>query len=469
MARYKYGRKKRPITPRSPLKTPNRPAKRRQWTNEQMTAAIDAYIHGSSPSINQAARDHAVPPSTLKDRLSGRVLHGSNPGPSPYLSAEEEHELELYLIQCSKLGYGKTRRQVISIVKNVAKEKGILRPSSYVRDGWWRRFLQRHPAVSLRAGDATGHVRMNAITHENLQHYFDLLKDCLTKYDFAKYPERIYNMDESGVPLDPKPPKVVSAKGQRKIRYRCSGNKGQITVLGCSSATGQMQPPFIDAAKLNPLWTRGEIPGTRSSTPQSALAKHLQPVSFFQTGPKKTGKARVLTSSDCLEMLEEKRKKKELEQAEKENRKKAKEEEKKEKDLLLRKKKEEQERKKVAREKKKEEQELQRIEREKKKADKGKKKATPARQQASRDRQQRLSTSIPDNGEASTSSAQLGSSSGDPDAGESEECSFCFQPFTCDGLQWVQCACARWVHESCLEDIFLDDNGKERFCPFCIN
>ena len=31
--------------------------------------------------------DITLPPST---RLSGRVLHGLNPGPSPYLSAEEE-------------------------------------------------------------------------------------------------------------------------------------------------------------------------------------------------------------------------------------------------------------------------------------------------------------------------------------------------------------------------------------------
>ena len=62
------------------MKTANRPAKRKQWTLEQMTAAIEAYRSGSSPSINQAARDHGVPPTTLKDRISGHVLHGSKPG-----------------------------------------------------------------------------------------------------------------------------------------------------------------------------------------------------------------------------------------------------------------------------------------------------------------------------------------------------------------------------------------------------
>ena len=112
---------------------------------------------------------------------------------------------------------------------------------------------------------------MNAITRENLRHYFDLLYEILIKYDFINHPERVCNMDESGVPLDPKPPKVVAAKGQKKIRYRCSSQKGQITVLGCCSATGQMQPPFIvfDAVKLNPLWTRGEIPGTRYGLSQN--------------------------------------------------------------------------------------------------------------------------------------------------------------------------------------------------------
>ena len=56
--------------------------------------------------------------------------------------------------------------------------------------------------------------------------------------DFDGHPERIYNMDETGVPLDPRPPKVVAKKGQRKVRYRCFGQKGQITVIGCASATG---------------------------------------------------------------------------------------------------------------------------------------------------------------------------------------------------------------------------------------
>lgn len=50
-----------------------------------------------------------------------------------------------------------------------------------------------------------------------------------------------------------------------EVRYRCSGQKSQITVIGCGSAMGQTIPPFViyAAKQLNPLWMKDEVPGTR--------------------------------------------------------------------------------------------------------------------------------------------------------------------------------------------------------------
>ena len=174
---------------------------------------------------NQAAREHGVPASTLKGRISGRVVHATKPGPVPYLNSKEEDESAAYLVKSSQLWYGKTRCQVKGIVEKVAIERGTLR-SPRVSDGWWRRFLERHPRISLRSGDATAHVRMNAINRDNLKHYFGL-KQLLEENDLVDHPEHVYNMDEIGVPLDPKPPKVVALKGQKKIRYWTSGQKSK--------------------------------------------------------------------------------------------------------------------------------------------------------------------------------------------------------------------------------------------------
>ena len=81
---------------------------------------------------NEAAKEHDVPKSTLKDRLSGRVVHGTNPGRQPHPNKKKI------------VGYGKTRRQVKCLVQKVAEEKGTLKESAKVSDGWWRRFLKRH-------------------------------------------------------------------------------------------------------------------------------------------------------------------------------------------------------------------------------------------------------------------------------------------------------------------------------------
>ena len=45
-----------------------------------MIVAMDA-VKDRTLLINKAALLHGVPPTTLKDRLSGRVFHGTNSGP----------------------------------------------------------------------------------------------------------------------------------------------------------------------------------------------------------------------------------------------------------------------------------------------------------------------------------------------------------------------------------------------------
>ena len=65
MGHYRCDRKP---TPRSPLKPLNRSVKRKQWSEEQMITVMEAVQTGTAFSINQAARDYGVPPSTLNDR-----------------------------------------------------------------------------------------------------------------------------------------------------------------------------------------------------------------------------------------------------------------------------------------------------------------------------------------------------------------------------------------------------------------
>lgn len=67
--------------------------------------------------------------------------------------------------------------------------------------------------LRLRAGDSTAGVRMDA---ENIHAYLDLLRSVYDEFGFDDHPEQIHNMDETGVPLEPRPPKIVAAKGAEK-------------------------------------------------------------------------------------------------------------------------------------------------------------------------------------------------------------------------------------------------------------
>ena len=113
--------------------TPNRSSKRKRWTPEQMTAAMESALSGNM-SINHAAEFHGVPRTTLQDHLSGRVQHGKNPGPAPYLTSNEEKELSDYLLSSAEVGYSKTRKEVKCIAEAVAEEKGVLK-ASRISDG----------------------------------------------------------------------------------------------------------------------------------------------------------------------------------------------------------------------------------------------------------------------------------------------------------------------------------------------
>ena len=151
-----------------------------------------------------------------------------------------------------------------------------------VSNGWWFKFKMRNPLLSLRRGDSTAGVRMDAVNSENINEYFDLLEGVFQEYGFSEHPEAIYNMDETGMPLEPCPPKVITKRGQKKVRYQTSGQKQQITVIGCGSATGHVIPPFIvfAAKNLNHLWMKNEVLGTCFAVCNNGWVDH-ELFSFF--------------------------------------------------------------------------------------------------------------------------------------------------------------------------------------------
>ena len=107
---------------------------------------------------------------------------------------------------------------------------------------------------------------MDAINAGNLKNYFDQLRRLFDEYDFDNHPEAIYNMDETGVPLEPQPPKVLP-EGKRKFDI-----KPLVKAANHSYWLWQCHmPPFITfaAKRVNSMWTKNEVSGSNYTVSDS--------------------------------------------------------------------------------------------------------------------------------------------------------------------------------------------------------
>ena len=237
----------------------NRPDKYKFWTEYQMQQALDAVQRGWS--IRRASEEYDVPRSTLGDRACGRVLPGAVSGPPKYLTTNEEEELVRFLLGCASIGYARSRKDVIAIVQRINESRGI---TNYVTNGWWESFCKRHPNLTLRASVPLSQARAKATDPEVLDQYFDLLEQTVQDNDLEDKPCQIFNVDETGMPLDPKGLKGIYKCGEKNPLTITSGDKAQVTVVGCVNAAGLCLPPMViwDRKTLALELCEGEVPGT---------------------------------------------------------------------------------------------------------------------------------------------------------------------------------------------------------------
>ena len=232
----------------------DRPSTYRNWSKESLSGALEAVAKGTS--VRRAAEEHGIPKSTLWDHVSGRVLPGAHSGPPRYLTTEEEDELEHFLFGSAAIGYPRSRMEVMALVGNK-----IGKP---VSNGWWESFCKRHPMITLRTGAPLSKARAMASDPSCINEYFDILEETLCDNNLIDKPQAVFNMDESGVPLCPQGQKGIHKLGSRNPVIITSGDKTQITIVGCVSAAGYCLPPMViwDRKTLAPSLTVGEVPGT---------------------------------------------------------------------------------------------------------------------------------------------------------------------------------------------------------------
>jgi len=209
-----------------------------------MASAIEA-VRTRQMSQRMACKTFNVPRCTLHVRLSGKTELGAKPGHPTAFSIDQEEKLVDYACNRASMGIGFGRRQLLGYAAKFAAKHKVDFRNGIPSKKWWSGFKKRHSRCSLRQPEGTAAVRHQCMEKAKVNKYFAVLKAVLDECNLHVKPSSIWNMDETGLQLDNRPPKVIAAKGSKYLHSRTSGNREMITVIGAVNAAGGAVSPHV--------------------------------------------------------------------------------------------------------------------------------------------------------------------------------------------------------------------------------
>ncbi|KAB0790215.1 hypothetical protein PPYR_15448, partial [Photinus pyralis] len=230
--------------------------------DETIVARALTEISNGRMSLRTAASEFGLKKSMLHKRFkkqrnttedSGAESDTVDQGKSKYasnqvFSAEEENMLNSYLLKSSSIHYGLTLRQTRTLAYEYALKLNKKFPNKWNVEkqagiDWMKSFLKRHKNISLRKPENTSLARATSFNPANVNAFFCNHKSVLEKFKFE--PNRILNLDETGITTVLPSPKVLIEKGKKQVGQIVSSERGQlVTFVGIITATGNALPPI---------------------------------------------------------------------------------------------------------------------------------------------------------------------------------------------------------------------------------
>ena len=197
-------------------------------------------------SAYKASKITGVPQTTIKDRRLGNVSKDTfTLGHSPIFTLEQETRLKEHAIEMMEMGYGYTRRELLNLATDMGHYLGKLPVEKQLSEAWlYHGFLRRHNNITFVKPRSLSMPRAKSVTKENLDKYFQNLKQILDKHNLHNCPELIYNVDESGFSPEHNPQKIATIKGQTPQAIT-SPRSTMVTCIGACNALGTALPPYI--------------------------------------------------------------------------------------------------------------------------------------------------------------------------------------------------------------------------------
>ena len=237
-----------------------------------MESALHALETGEM-GYKKASTQFGIPKSTLKRRHKGRNKRakGSSKSLGRYkivFTAAMETELVKYILTMEQTMFGVTSVEVCRLAFQMAEQYNLPHPFKNGAAGkeWLRGFLSRHPELSLRQPEATSAARAHGFNRDAVNRFHDILEALMQEYNFS--PDKIYNVDETGMTTaQTRPSKIVALRGRKQLDSLTSAEPSVlVTTEICMSATGAFVPPLFlwPRVRMKPELMDGAPPGSIS-------------------------------------------------------------------------------------------------------------------------------------------------------------------------------------------------------------
>jgi hypothetical protein len=201
-------------------------------------------------TTNAASRKFNIPWSTLKRHAAGQV---SKPGRTTVLDSEIENKLAEWIILNARMGQPREKNEVTDAardlsLKNVDPLKRFGTADGRPSDKWYKKFLLRHPRISIRTPQSVTRSSAN-VSEEDIRRFFSKFQSFLEEEGLSHCmldPSRILNSDEKGFDLNPKPSKVLAERGAQNVfKVESAKPKQRVSVMYTFAANGISYRPQI--------------------------------------------------------------------------------------------------------------------------------------------------------------------------------------------------------------------------------
>ena len=208
-------------------------------------------LQNGDAGLNAIAKVYWLPNATLKRHLDSgnKYANGSKKfsGRPQTLPPELEAALVKCVLDMESMLTGLSRTDLMELAYQLADVNGIdgfKHGKQSASTMWYRKFMKRHPELSLRKAEATSVARAKGFNRINVGELFYSLETLVDKHNLG--PASIYNGDESGITTVQKPGKVIGRCDKKQVGSLTSGEHGfTTTVVCCVSAAGNYIPPMM--------------------------------------------------------------------------------------------------------------------------------------------------------------------------------------------------------------------------------